>query len=127
VQQVIALGNPDPQKNTGASANGPFTITNPADLKEALQSAAQERLGENLSDADIKKFSALYNGMESQASLRQQAAANANAQTSIVAPASPTAAADDYIQQHYANQMQSYGAISRQQAFFNLLGPAVGG
>lgn len=122
VSQVIAMGNPDPAKAVGASAYGPYTITNPADLKSALNSAAQTMLGQDLTEADIKKFSALYQGMEAQSSIRAQAAGANNQTIGIVAPPTTSAAAQDYIQTHLANQADAYGAVSRQQAFYGMLG-----
>lgn len=124
VSEVIALGNPDPADATGAAALGPYTITNPADLKEALQSAAQERLGMNLSPDEIKKYSALYQGMEAQSSIRAQALGRNNQQGAVLAPPSAAAGAQDYIDQHFAAQEQGYGSVQRMFEFQHMLGAA---
>lgn len=122
IAQIIAMGNPDPAKSTGASSLGPYSITSPVDLKSALQSAAQSHLGRDLTPAEEGDFAKLYNGMEAQSSIRSQAAAGNNQQVGIVSPPSPGASAEDYLAQHFAGQQQAYGAVQRQQAFYSMLG-----
>lgn len=123
VGQVIALGNPDPATATGAAALGPYTITNPVDLKTALDAAAETSLGQKLSPDDYKKYATLYQAMEAQSSQRYQAAGRNNQQLGVVAAPTAAAGAQDYIDQHFAAQEQAYGAVQRQQEFFHLLGP----
>lgn len=126
VDSIIAGGNPDPSKATGAATTGPYTITNPADLETALQSAAQERLGRDLTKAEIGNFASLYQGMEAQSSQRYAAAGRNNQEIGIVAPPSPGSASTDYLDQKFAAQEQAYGAVRRQQEFFGMLGPIAG-
>lgn len=122
VDAVIASGNPDPAKATGASTIGPYYITNPADLKTALNSAAQERLGRDLAPDEISTFAKLYQGMEAQSSTRYQAANRNNQQLGVVNAPAPSSAAQDYLDTHFRDQEQAYGAVHRQFAFYDLLG-----
>lgn len=122
VDDVIASGNPDPSNATGAAATGPYTITNPADLKTALNSAAQERLGRDLTKEEIGNFASLYQGMESQSSQRYAAAGRNNQELAVVSPPSTGAAAQDYLDTHFAAQEQGYGAVRRQFEFYDMLG-----
>lgn len=119
IDDVIALGSPTKGQAKGLGA--PFEKTNPADLRVALQSEAQQNIGHDLSSADVANEAGGFLGQEDAARRALIAANAANQTVGVTGPASPTAAADDYIDTHHLADKVAYGAAVRQQAFFSML------
>lgn len=100
--------------------------TSSLDLEAVVQNAAQQRLGRKLSKKEAAKFAQIYGGVEDtynrQANSASRAAAE-GADSTIVAPADPSVAADQYLDADFAQEeagMDSYG-------YLNVLRNMVGG
>lgn len=119
IDDVIKLGSPT--KGQAKGTGSPFEKTNPADLKVALQSEAQQNLGRDVSDADVAAFSGQFLGQEDAARRALIGAQGANQTVGVTGTASPTAGADEYIDTHHLADKVAYGAAVRQQAFFSML------
>lgn len=118
INQVIDLGG------TVGTADGkgtPFEATNPADLTAALKGEAQQELGRDPSTGDISNYQDEYLGQEDAARRQIIADQGSNTTEGVTGPASPTAGADAYIDQHNLADKVAYGAAVRQQAFFDML------
>lgn len=101
------------------------TLTNPVDLEQAVQSAAKERLGRKLRQNEVKKFVALYQGMERGTNARMNAAADRaeeGGDTTMVNPASGPAAVDQYIDANFAQEEAGQSAYDYLGALRNLIG-----
>lgn len=118
IDGVIALGG----TMNKASGNGaPFEKTNPADLTSALKSQSQQELGHDPSAGDTAAYQDQYLSQEDAARRTLVADGTANKTEGVTMPASPTAGAEAYIDQHNLADKIAYGTAVRQQEFFNML------
>lgn len=134
VRDMLAIlqNNPQAASASGASSPGPFQLTAPEDVRSDFRSQAQQMLGMNLPDNEMKQFENMYQAQEkdaygrlAQAQLTQ--AAGGNELIAGTQAPSTTAAAEEYINTHHLADKIAYGAASRMQDFFGMLKSAGGG
>lgn len=92
------------------------TVTNTTDLVATFKTASRSALGREISDAEARRYAAVFQGQETSAQNAANAAQDAGLNATVTAPPSATNFLDEQLKQ---DQPGAYGANRIEQQFLN--------